>query len=56
MFGTVGEGDILLADRANDAHTLRVEIMAQGAWAAIGHGLNRKRRTFPAPSSTRIAA
>ena len=56
MFDTVGEGDILLVDRAHDPAALRVEIMAQGAWATIGQGLNRKRRPFPAPTSTRIVA
>lgn len=44
MFGTVGEGDILLADRAYDSDALRVEIAARGAWANIRPMPNRKRR------------
>ena len=41
MFGTVGEGDILLADRAYDSDALRVEIAARGAWANIKPMPNR---------------
>jgi transposase len=44
MFGTVGEGDILLADRAYDSDTLRAEMAARSAWANIKAMPNRKRR------------
>jgi transposase len=43
MFDTVGEGDILLADRAYDSDALRIEIAARGAWANIRAMPNRKR-------------
>jgi transposase len=44
MFDTVGEGDILLADRAYDSDALRIEMAARGAWANIRAMPNRKRR------------
>jgi transposase len=44
MFETLGEGDILLADRGYDADALRSESAARGAWANIKPLPNRKRR------------
>ncbi len=44
MFDTIGEGDILLADRAYDSDALRIEMAARGAWANIRAMPNRKRR------------
>lgn len=44
MFDTIGEGDVLLADRAYDADALRTELAARGAWANIRPMPNRKRR------------
>ena len=44
MLGTVGEGDVLLADRAYDSDALRLELSARGAWANIKPMPNRKRR------------
>jgi transposase len=35
MFDTIGEGDVLLADRAYDSDALRAEMAARGAWANI---------------------
>jgi transposase len=35
MFGTIGKGDILLADRAYDSDALRAEMDVRGAWANI---------------------
>ena len=35
MFDSVGQGDILLADRAYDSDALRAEMAARGAWANI---------------------
>ena len=35
MLGTLGEGDVLLADRAYDSDALRTEMAARGAWANI---------------------
>ena len=44
MLGTLGEGDVLLADRAYDSDALRAEMAARGAWANIKPMPNRKRR------------
>ena len=49
MFDSIGEGDILLADRAYDSDALRLEMAARGAWANIRPTERRKRRpTFSA--------
>ncbi len=42
MLDTVGEEDILLADRAYDSDALRTEMAARGAWANIRPLDNRK--------------
>jgi transposase len=44
MLGEIGEGQILLADRAYDADALRAELAGRGAWANIRPMPNRKRR------------
>jgi transposase len=44
MLGSLGPGDILLADRAYDSDALRIEMEARGAWANIPSMPNRKRR------------
>jgi transposase len=44
MYATLGEGDVLLADRAYDADALRIEMAARGAWANIPPMPNRKRK------------
>ena len=44
MFGTVREGDILLADRAYDSDALRAEMAARGAWANIKPMPGRRRK------------
>jgi transposase len=44
MLDTIGEGDILLADRGYDSDALRTELAARGAWANIRPLDNRKRR------------
>lgn len=44
MLATLGEGDVLLADRAYDSDALRLEMAARGAWANIKPMPNRKRR------------
>ena len=46
MLGTLGEGDVLLADRAYDSDALRTKMAARGAWANIK----------PMPSRTRCPA
>ena len=43
MLDSVGEGDVLLADRAYDADALRTEMATRGAWANIKPMPNRKR-------------
>jgi transposase len=35
MLGMIGEGQILLADRAYDSDTLRQEVAGRGGWANI---------------------
>ena len=44
MLGTLGKGDVLLADRAYDSDALRTEMAARGAWANIKPMPGRKRR------------
>ena len=44
MLGGIGEGQILIADRAYDADSLRAELAARGAWANVRAMPNRKRR------------
>lgn len=44
MLKTLGDGDVLLADRAYDSDALRIEMAARGAWANIKPMPNRKRR------------
>ncbi|HEX8214353.1 MAG TPA: IS5 family transposase [Allosphingosinicella sp.] len=44
MLATLGEGNVLLADRAYDSDALRIEMAARGAWANIPPMPNRKRR------------
>jgi transposase len=44
MLGTLGEGDILLADRAYDSDGLQVAMAAKGAWANIKPMPHRRRR------------
>ncbi len=44
MLGTMGDGDILLADRAYDSDALRTEMAARGAWANIKPMPGRKRK------------
>jgi transposase len=44
MLQTLGNGDILLADRAYDSDALRTEMAARGAWANIRPVEHRRRR------------
>jgi transposase len=44
MLHTLGDGDVLLADRAYDSDALRTEMAARGAWANIKPMPGRKRR------------
>jgi len=44
MLNTLGNGDILLADRAYDSDALRIEMAARGACANIKPMPHRKRR------------
>lgn len=44
MLGTLGDGDVLLADRAYDSDALRTKMAARGAWANIKPMPGRKRR------------
>ncbi|XWN33011.1 MAG: IS5 family transposase [Devosia sp.] len=44
MVGDIGAGQILLADRAYDADSLRESLAERGAWANIALMPNRKRR------------
>ena len=44
MFGSLGAGDVLLADRAYDSDALRLDMAARGAWANIKPMPGRKRR------------
>jgi len=49
MLDTLGDGDVLLAERAYDSDALRLEMAARGAWANIKPMPTRKRR--PASSA-----
>jgi transposase len=42
MLGSIGEGQVLLADRAYDSDALRAELAKRGAWANIPPMPNRK--------------
>ncbi len=44
MFGTLGPGDILLADRAYDSNALRKDLAERGAWANIRAMPGRKTK------------
>jgi len=44
MLESLGDGDVLLADRAYDSDALRLEMAARGAWANIPPMPGRKRR------------
>ena len=44
MLKTLGQGDVLLADRAYDADALRMEMTGRGAWANIPLMPHRKTR------------
>ena len=44
MLGGIGEGQILLADRAYDADHMRADLAARGAWANVRPMPNRKRK------------
>ncbi len=43
MLGSVGRGQVLLADRAYDSDALRESLAARGAWANVKPMPNRKR-------------
>ena len=42
MLGTLGKGDVLLADRAYDSDAMRTSLAKQGAWACVKPMPNRK--------------
>ena len=42
MLGGLGEGDILLADRAYDSDAMRASLADRGAWACVKPMRNRK--------------
>ena len=44
MYATLGDGDVLLADRAYDADAFRIEMAARGVWANIPPMPGRKRK------------
>ena len=44
MLATLGEADVLLADRAYDSDALRADMAARGAWANVRPMPNRKQR------------
>ena len=52
MLGTVGEGQILLADRAYDSDALRAAMTDRGAWANIKPMPRRVNIQPSAPGST----
>lgn len=43
MLGGLGNGDVLLADRAYDSDAMRATLEARGAWACVKPMPNRKR-------------
>ena len=49
MLGSLGDGDVLLADRAYDSDALRIAMAARGAWANIKPMPNRKQRPTFSP-------
>ncbi len=50
MLDTLGEGNVLLADRAYDSDALRIEMAMRGVWANIRAMPNRKHKpAFSAP-------
>ncbi|HVV93166.1 MAG TPA: IS5 family transposase, partial [Hyphomicrobiales bacterium] len=49
MLGTVGPGQVLLADRAYDSDALRQGLAAKGAWANVKPMPNRLRRPAFSP-------
>jgi transposase len=49
LVSTVGPGQILIADRAYDADTLRATIAARGGWANIRPVARRKKRLAFSP-------
>lgn len=44
MLDTLGDGHVLLADRADDSDALRTKLAARGAWTNVKPMPNRKRR------------
>ena len=42
MLGGLGDGDVLLADRAYDSDAMRAQLTARGAWACVKPMPNRK--------------
>jgi len=44
MLGTLGDGDVLLADRAYDSDALRIEMAMRGVWANVRAMPNRKHQ------------
>ena len=46
MFGSLGKGQVLLADRAYDSDTLRESLAKQGAWGNIRLMPNRIRKPY----------
>ena len=55
MLGTLGRGDILLADRAYDSDALRQDLAARGAWANVKPMPNRTNCRPSANSSIESA-
>ena len=49
MLGSIGEGQVLLADRAYDSDALRAELAKRGAWANIPPIASRKNRPAFSP-------
>ncbi len=49
MLGSIGEGQVLLADRAYDSDALRAELAERGAWANIPPIARRKNRPAFSP-------
>lgn len=43
MLGGLGDGDVLLADRAYDSDAMRARLAARGAWACVKPMPHRKR-------------
>ena len=43
MLDGLGEGDVLLGDRAYDSDAMRADLTARGAWACVKPMPNRKR-------------